>query len=82
MTVEFVEAPAFTRHVAAYFDDGELLALQLFLMERPEAGTVMPGTGGFRKLRWTDETRGKGKRGDGENSCLRANRRSETFSAT
>ena len=23
----------------------------------------MPGTGGFRKLRWTDERRGKGKRG-------------------
>jgi len=23
----------------------------------------MPGTGGFRKLRWADETRGKGKRG-------------------
>ena len=22
----------------------------------------MPGTGGFRKLRWGDETRGKGKR--------------------
>jgi hypothetical protein len=23
----------------------------------------MPGTGGFRKLRWGDESRGKGKRG-------------------
>ena len=23
----------------------------------------MPGTGGFRKLRWGDETRGKGRRG-------------------
>jgi mRNA-degrading endonuclease RelE of RelBE toxin-antitoxin system len=23
----------------------------------------MPGTGGFRKLRWHDERRGKGKRG-------------------
>jgi len=23
----------------------------------------MPGTGGFRKLRWGDEARGKGKRG-------------------
>lgn len=36
--------------------------LQLFLLDHPEAGKVMPGTGGFRKLRWGDETRGKGKR--------------------
>lgn len=61
--MEFLEAPAFTRHVGAYLDDAELLALQLFLIDRPEAGAVMPGTGGFRKLRWGDETRGKGKRG-------------------
>jgi hypothetical protein len=61
--VEFFEAPAFTRHLEAYLDDAGLLALQLFLIEHPEAGKVMPGTGGFRKLRWGDETRGKGKRG-------------------
>ena len=61
--MEFVEAPAFTRHVDAYLDAGQLLALQLFLMEEPEAGKVMPGTGGFRKLRWGDQLRGKGKRG-------------------
>lgn len=61
--VEFFEAPAFTRHVDRYLDEDECLALQLYLAEHPEAGTVMPGTGGFRKLRWGDETRGKGKRG-------------------
>ena len=61
--MEFFEAPAFTRHFGAYLDDAGLLALQLFLIEHPEAGKVMPGTGGFRKLRWGDETRGKGKRG-------------------
>lgn len=61
--VEFFEAPAFTRHVREYLDDTEFLALQLFLIEQPEAGDVMPGTGGFRKLRWSDSTRGKGKRG-------------------
>jgi mRNA-degrading endonuclease RelE of RelBE toxin-antitoxin system len=61
--VEFVEAPAFTRHVGEYLDDGELLALQLFLTEHPDAGKVVPGTGGFRKLRWSDQYRGKGKRG-------------------
>ena len=61
--VEFFEAPAFTRHMGAYLDDAGMRALQLFLIDHPEAGKVMPGTGGFRKLRWGDETRGKGKRG-------------------
>ena len=61
--MEFFEAPAFTRHCGAYLDDAGLLALQLFLIDQPEAGKVMPGTGGFRKLRWGDQTRGKGKRG-------------------
>ena len=63
MQVEFFEAPAFTRYVDRYLDDEEFRGLQLFLAEHPEAGTVMPGTGGFRKLRWADKTRGKGKRG-------------------
>jgi hypothetical protein len=48
---EFFEAPAFTRHFGAYLDDAGLLALQPFLIEYPEAGKVMPATGGFRKLR-------------------------------
>src|SRR5215471_2324262 len=30
---------------------------------KPELGDVMPGTGGFRKLRWADPKRGKGRRG-------------------
>ena len=61
--MEFFEAPAFTRFVGGYLDDMGLLALQLFLSDHPEAGKVMPGTGGFRKLRWGDDARGKGKRG-------------------
>lgn len=61
--VEFFEAPAFTRHLPAYLDDAAFMALQLFLVDQPEAGDLMPGTGGFRKLRWGDERRGKGKRG-------------------
>jgi len=61
--VEFVEAPAFTRHLHEYLSDDEYAALQQFLATRPEAGAVMPGTGGFRKLRWADERRGKGRRG-------------------
>ena len=29
----------------------------------PQAGALIPGTGGLRKLRFGDERRGKGKRG-------------------
>jgi hypothetical protein len=37
---------------------------QLHLARNPEAGDVIPETGGFlRKLRWADRRRGKGKRG-------------------
>lgn len=32
-------------------------------MLNPEAGDVISGTGGLRKLRFADERRGKGKRG-------------------
>ena len=61
--VEFIEAPTFAAMVAGYLEDDEYRALQLFLAGDPEAGDVMPGTGGFRKLRWADRRRGKGKRG-------------------
>lgn len=37
--------------------------LQRLLMLNPEAGALIPGTGGLRKLRFGDERRGKGKRG-------------------
>lgn len=32
-------------------------------MNSPEAGAVVPGTNGARKLRWAHPVRGKGKRG-------------------
>ena len=61
--MEFFEAPPFARHLAAYLDDLDYAALQEFLTETPEAGDIVAGTGGFRKLRWADQKRGKGKRG-------------------
>lgn len=32
-------------------------------MLEPDAGALIPGAGGLRKLRFADERRGKGKRG-------------------
>jgi len=61
--VEFVEAPFFTLLLKDYLSDDDYRALQLYLAGEPEAGDIIPGTGGFRKLRWADRRRGKGKRG-------------------
>jgi hypothetical protein len=59
----FVELPPFEHQRAEYFNDDAFLRLQQLLMLNPEAGALIPGTGGLRKLRFADERRGKGKRG-------------------
>jgi mRNA-degrading endonuclease RelE of RelBE toxin-antitoxin system len=61
--VEFLEASAFTRVVYSHMDEDGLRGLQARLAENPEAGALIPETGGFRKLRVEDPRRGKGKRG-------------------
>ena len=63
MKAVFKELPPFARFGADYLDDDGFGALQQCLMQNPEAGDVMQGTGGLRKLRFADERRGKGKRG-------------------
>jgi hypothetical protein len=59
----FIELPAFERHREDYLDDNGFRALQNLLMKHPEAGDLIPDTGGLRKLRFRDVRRGKGKRG-------------------
>ena len=61
--MEFIEALAFARHFHEYLDDDAYRALQAELASSPELGRVMPGTGGFRKVRWADPQRGKGRSG-------------------
>ncbi len=60
---EFIESPAFSRAISLYLDDEAYRELQNQLSVNPEMGVVMPGTGGFRKLRWSDPRRRKGRRG-------------------
>jgi hypothetical protein len=63
MELVFLENPLFTRLLGDYLTDESYRRLQLALMENPEMGDVMSGNGGFRKVRWEDARRGKGKRG-------------------
>lgn len=50
MKAVFVELPAFERHRENYLDDRGFSALQRDLMKNPEAGEVIEGTGGLRKM--------------------------------
>lgn len=63
MKAIFVELPPFERHRQAYFSDESFRTFQNLLIEHPDAGDVIEGTGGLRKIRHADEKRGKGKRG-------------------
>ena len=59
--VTFVETKLFTQLVLDYLSDDEYAAMQQFFVANPEAGDVIPGSGGIRKLRWG--VAGRGKRG-------------------
>jgi len=57
----FFETSVFTRRVTRLLSDDEYAELQQALAANPNAGDVIPGSGGLRKMRWT--IRGRGKRG-------------------
>ena len=63
MKAIFVELPPFQRHRQNYLNDDDFRSFQQMLMKNPEAGDVIEGTGGLRKMRFADGRRGKGKRG-------------------
>lgn len=57
----FIETAYFTRIVADYLSDGEQGELQTYLVEHPDDGDIIKGSGGIRKIRWG--AKGKGKSG-------------------
>lgn len=61
LSMIFIETSAFSRLIYDYMSEEEYLGLQSYLLQRPSAGSVVPGSGGVRKLRWSME--GRGKRG-------------------
>lgn len=57
----FIETSLFTRKIQEQLPDDAYSLLQLLLLDRPDAGPVIPGSGGLRKVRWA--LQGRGKRG-------------------
>ena len=55
----FVETKAFSRQVITLLSDDDYRGLQEHLTANPDAGAMIKGAGGIRKLRWAAEGQGK-----------------------
>ena len=60
-SVIFLETPVFTRRIRELVDDEDYRRLQVRILLNPEAGDLIAGSGGLRKIRMG--VRGRGKRG-------------------
>ncbi len=56
-----IETPTFARLAADYWTEEERSTFISYIAVNPEAGDVVPGSGGVRKVRWGYV--GRGKRG-------------------
>ncbi|EAN7613805.1 type II toxin-antitoxin system RelE/ParE family toxin [Salmonella enterica] len=63
--LEFVETSVFTRECKSLLTDDEYKEFQTHLLLDPEAGSIIVGTGGCRKVRWA-------RQGTGKSSGIRA----------
>ena len=54
-----VESPIFQRLWPRYWDEDERAEFAAFIARNPEAGSVIRGSGGVRKVRWAREGSGK-----------------------
>ena len=57
----FIELTPFVTFRERYWTDETFGGLQQFLLATPDAGDLLRGGGGLRKVRW--QTQGRGKRG-------------------
>ncbi len=55
----FIETSLFTKLLSRYLSDDEYKALQFYLMENPDKGKIITGSGGVRKIRWSIGNKGK-----------------------
>ena len=57
--MQFIETSTFTRQVTSLIRDDEYSQLQIALIAHPDAGAIIPHSGGLRKIRWSMSRRGK-----------------------
>jgi len=57
----FIETSIFTKLLPSYLSDDDYRGLQSYLLQKPDAGDIVRGSGGVRKVRWAKA--GKGKSG-------------------
>lgn len=57
--IEFIETLMFTRQIKEIATDEELRELQAVLIEFPDKGNLIQGTGGLRKIRMATGNQGK-----------------------
>jgi hypothetical protein len=66
--ITVLQLPKFKAEATELLGANGIDAIADYLIDHPDAGDVIPGAGGARKLRWAEK--GKGKRG-GAKSHLR-----------
>lgn len=54
-----IESPIFTKLWPEYWSEEERGEFASWLAQNPEAGDVVPGSGGVRKVRWSRQGAGK-----------------------
>ena len=59
--MEIIETSIFTKQIKKLLTEDEYRKFQVALLINPDAGDVIKGSGGLRKVRW--RTKSKGKRG-------------------
>ena len=57
--ITVVETRPFQQRVIGRLSDAERLAFIAYIAAHPEAGDIVPATGGVRKVRWGVDSRGK-----------------------
>lgn len=55
----FIESSTFTKLLPNYLPDDDYRGLQSYLLQKPDAGDIVRGSGGVRKVRWAASGRGK-----------------------
>ena len=61
VTLQFIESPVYSEQIDELLSAEDHRQLQLHLLEQPDRGDLIKGSGGLRKLRWAGS--GRGKRG-------------------